>query len=191
MKKQTIILAGIVMLLGIVPDLYAQQQVPVSATVLSQLSLTTQSGVDFANVGQVTSPSLTVTGSGMQSSGINTGTPTLGHITVTSGGNGANVHVSWASKLTLTVNGGTNPNDKMDYNPTVYGDNSGTLGSASDLSTGGATTADVTLSSTGSYDIWLGGTLTGYDSGGTISTLSSTQSSGTYSGDINVTITYN
>jgi len=189
MKKHIIIIATVLLTFGLTSGLFAQTNVPVSANVLTQLTINVGSNVDFANVGQGTSPSITPTDGTY--SGINGGTPTVGHITVT-GSAGATILISWSEPLVLQVNSGANYYDKMDYNPTIVGDSTASQLNAFSITSGNQYTLEPGGVNSGKFDLWLGGTLTGYNSSsGKISKLSSSQSSGSYSGNLAVTISYN
>jgi hypothetical protein len=189
MKKNIIIITTVLLTFGLVPCLLAQTNVPVSANVLTQLTVNVGSNVDFANVGQGTSPSVTPTDGTY--SGINGGTPTVGHVTVT-GSAGANILISWTEPLLLQVNSGANYYDKMDYNPTIVGDSTASQLNAFNITSGNQYTLEPGGVNAGKFDLWLGGTLTGYNSSNAkITTLSSSQSAGSYSGNLVVTISYN
>lgn len=100
--------------------------------------------------------------------------PSAGLFTIT-GGSGSLMNISFTSPtVTLTDSSGTNT---LTFTPTVVGDTLST-----DQSTAAAMTSGghVTVSSKGSYYIWLGGNVT----------IPSGQAAGTYTGIFSLTVSY-
>jgi len=152
----------------------ANANVPVSATVLTALTITKNTNVLFGNIGASTAGTVFLDPTGAASNYVGT-TATVGKLTI-AGAVSQSIRFTWPATLSLS-DGATHT---ITYTLQVNGNTANTQGASSALTLGGGY-CDVTTSGSGAYYLWVGGDL---------GTLSS-QAAGTYTGTANFTVEYN
>jgi hypothetical protein len=161
----------------------------VTSTLLTQLSLVKNSDVAFGQIATGTTPTLSANSSTKTAVGSDA---TLGKFTVT-GTSGAIVKITYDATVTLT-NGGNAADGQLTFHPSVYrtvttGAAYGQTSIASDATyTVNASSSSATA---GTDYIFVGGTVTEYNSNNAIPALASSLKTGNYAGTFNITAIYN
>jgi hypothetical protein len=192
--KTTIKIVSVCLLLGIATfNSFAQNSssttAQVTSTLLTQLAITRNTDVAFGQIATGTTPTMAANSASKTATGSDAA---LGKFTVT-GTAGATVKITYDAAVTLT-NGGNAADGQLTFHPSVYrtATTSATYGQTEIASEG---TYSVNASSAsavaGTDHIFVGGTVTEYNSNNNIPALSSALKTGNYSGTFNITAIYN
>jgi hypothetical protein len=155
------------------------RDVTASAEILSALSLTKNTDINFGSLSASTPGVVFLDPTGVANT--NTGvTTSVGKFTLL-GGLGADVKVSWPA--TIILQGDQAPADQITYQILVHGSNTDLASGSSSLGAQGVgTTADIILEAvTGNYFLYVGGGFPALIA----------QPTGTYTGTANFTVEYN
>jgi len=162
-----------VIALGVNAQTHANANMSAGATVLSQLTITKNTDVNFGNISSTTPGAVVMNPKTASNDAYLGESATKGKLTIAAA-NTTSIEINWAPTVTLT--NGT-PAQDMTLTLDVYGNTTDAAGS----STGITSPANVTTSASGAYFIYVGGSL---------GTLAS-QTAGTYTGTANFTVEYN
>jgi hypothetical protein len=161
----------------------------VTSTLLTQLSVSKNSDVAFGQIATGTTPTLAGNSATKTAVGSDAG---LGKFTIT-GTSGATVKVTYDATVTL-LNGGNAADGQLTFHPSVYrtAATSASYGQTALASDGTYTINSSNSSAAAGTDfIFVGGSVTEYNSNNAIPALSSSLKTGNYSGTFNITAIYN
>ena len=178
-----------IMAVVIAGNIQAQSQaninVNASASVLTALTIAGNGAqglnVNFGDVGATTNGVVFLDPKGLSTSNYIGTSANVGSLVIT-GANSQSISIGWPTNITLSSGSNT-----LNYVLEVGGKNANTQGSSSTMTLSGGYVS-VTTSSTGSYYLWIGGSLGGT---GTSPAALSSQAAGTYTGTANFTVEYN
>jgi hypothetical protein len=193
MKNSLKLIVSVILMITFGASAFAQNSssttAQVTSTLLTQLSITKNVDVAFGQIATGTIPTLTANSASKTAVGSDAA---LGKFTVT-GTAGATVKISYDATVTLT-NAGNSSDGQLTFHPSVYrtATTSATYGQTAILSESTYTINAGSASATAGTDhIFVGGTLTEYNTNNTIPALSSSLKTGNYSGTFNITAIYN
>lgn len=193
MKNLSKVLSAAVLSLSIFSGANAQNvsnsTAQVSSTLLTQLAIAKNTDIAFGQVATGTKPTLSASSATKTESGSDA---TLGKFTIT-GTSGATVKITYDAAVTLT-NGGNAADGQLTFHPSVYrtATTNATFGALAIASDGTYTVnASASNAVSGTDLIFVGGSLTEYNTTSNIPALSNSLKTGNYSGTFNITAIYN
>ncbi|HKJ44229.1 MAG TPA: DUF4402 domain-containing protein [Balneolales bacterium] len=177
-KVNIVIIATVLIVSGFTYSVKAQASVGVSANVLSQISLS-KTDVNFGTVQQGSSPVINPDpGAGTKFTDIDAGGQ-VGEVIV-SGSSETSVAISFDHSSAFNLTNGSNT---LSYTPTIFADTSSTGGSTISSSLSGFSHVTNT---NGNFYVWIGGSL-----GSGTPAIPTSQATGSYTGTLTVTVSYN